>query len=376
MKTTMNKALRILAWPAFKNRGPYNVLLYSSMQQLGVTVDEFSARRVLLGRYDIVHLHWPEYCVNGRGVLASLFWSGALFGAMCWVRLRGAKVVWTVHNLQSHLQHHPTIERVFWKIFTALLNGYISLTESGGERARQRYPSLHRKPGFVIPHGNIRDAYRGVEISRDEARQRLGISQSARVVGFFGAVERYKGIMQLAEAFSRLEDDRAILCVAGKCFLDAEDRKHIEDIAARDGRVLLRLQYIPDAEAAAYVRAADLVALPFRDILNSGSAILALSLDRPILVPAKGAMMELQSFSGADWVRLYSDELTSAILQQHLDAAVEEAGTRGRCRALQFGWAGLEWKDLAQLTLHAYQSLLGPASQYRTNARTSGDLAA
>src|SRR5512147_63156 len=97
----MNHALRVLAWPAFKNPGPYNRLLYSSMQELGATVEDFSAWRVLSKRYDIVHLHWPEYCVNGRGRLASLFWSCALFGAMWWVRMRGSKVVWTVHNLQS-----------------------------------------------------------------------------------------------------------------------------------------------------------------------------------------------------------------------------------------------------------------------------------
>jgi beta-1,4-mannosyltransferase len=368
----MNNALRILAWPAFKNRGAYNVLLYGNMQQLGATVEELSAWRVLSRRYDIVHLHWPEYCVNGRGALASLFWSCALFGAICWVRIRGGRVVWTVHNLQSHQQQHPVIERYFWRILTGLVNAFISLTDTGFEQARQRHSALGTKRGFVIPHGNIRDAYPGIEILREQARLRLGIAQSARVVGFFGSVERYKGILELVETFSAMGDTRAVLCVAGKSDLAPEERERIEDIAARDPRVLLQLKYITDAEVAAYVRAADLVVLPFREILNSGSAVLALSLDRPVLVPAKGAMMELQQFAGAEWVRLYSGELTSMTLQQHLDAAIEGAARRGRCRALESGWAGLDWKDLAQLTLNAYQSVIGPAPQYSTKIRTSG----
>ncbi|HKT51190.1 MAG TPA: glycosyltransferase [Candidatus Angelobacter sp.] len=368
----MSNALRILAWPAFKNRGAYNVLLYGKMQELGATVEEFSAWRVLSKRYDIVHLHWPEYCVNGRGALASLFWSCALFGAICWVRMLGGKVVWTVHNLQSHQQQHPLLERYFWRILTALVNAFISLTDTGFEQARQRHPALGTKRGFVIPHGNIRDAYPGVEILREEARLRLGIAQSARVVGFFGSVERYKGITELMEAFSALGDPRAFLCVAGKSYLTPQEREHIEHIASHDRRVLLQLKYIPDAEVACYIRTADLVLLPFREILNSGSAVLALSLDRPVLVPAKGAMMELQQFAGAEWVRLYSGELTSMTLQQHLDAAIEGAARRGRCRALESGWAGLDWKDLAQLTLNAYQSVIGPASQYRAKIRTSG----
>lgn len=371
----MSNALRILAWPAFKNRGPYNVLLYRNMQELGATVDEFSAWRVLSGKYDIVHLHWPEYCVNGRGTFAAWFWCCALFAAMCWVRLRGAKVVWTVHNLQSHLQQHPITERYFWRMLTGLLTAYIGLTESGGERARDKYPWLRGKPGFVIPHGNIRDAYSGVEISREQARSRLGIAQSAKVVGFFGSVERYKGITELVETFLALKDSSAVLWIAGKSYLSPRERQRIDHIAAHDRRILLEFRHIPDAEIASYIRAADLVVLPFRAILNSGSAVLALSLDRPVLVPAKGSMSELQQFAGAEWVRLYAGELMTETLQQHLEAAIEGAATRGRCRALECGWAGLDWRDLAQLTLNAYHFVIGSGPQHRANVRTSGRFA-
>ena len=372
LELNMSDTLRILAWPAFKDSARYNQLLYTNMQALGATVEEFSAWRVLSRRYHIVHLHWPEYCVNGRGRLASLFWSCALFGAICWVRMLGGKVVWTVHNLQSHHQQHPLMERCFWRILTALVNASINLTNTGFEQARQRHPALGTKPGFVIPHGNIRDAYPETKILRQEARLRLGIAQSAKVVGFFGSVERYKGITELVEAFSALEDPSAVLCVAGKSYLEPQERKHIEHIAARDPRVLLQLRYITDTEVASYIRAADLISLPFREILNSGSAVLALSLDRPLLVPAKGAMRELQEFAGVEWVHLYSGELTPMTLQQHLDAALEGAARRGRCRALESGWAGLDWKDLAQLTLNAYQSVIGRAPQYDTQIRTSG----
>jgi glycosyltransferase involved in cell wall biosynthesis len=155
-----------------------------------------------------------------------------------------------------------------------------------------------------------------------------------------------------------------------------QERAHIEHIAVCDSRVHLRLEYIPDADVASYIRASDLVVLPFREILNSGSAVLALSLDRPVLAPVKGSMHELQQFAGAEWVHLYSGELTSETLQQHLDAAIDGAALRGRCRALESGWAGLGWKDLAQLTLNAYHSVVGSAPQYRPNARRSGKFAA
>jgi len=361
----MSKSLRILAWPAFKAKGsPYNALLYRNMEALGATVEEFTAWRILSTRYDVVHLHWPEYCLNDRGPLASLFWTSALFGAMCWVRLRKGKVFWTVHNLESHGQQYPAAERRFWRIFTSLLNGYICLTKEGGDQARQRYPALSKIQGFVIPHGNIRDAYPGVEISRNAARSRLGIDPSAKVVAFFGCVAPYKGVPELVEKFSSLHDRQAVLLVAGKCSLAAAERKRIEEIAACDSRVRLRLEYVPHAEVAVYIRAADLMVLPFREILNSGSAVLALSLDRPVLVPARGAMKELQEFAGAEWVNLFSGDLTAEALKRQLDWAVASASTRGRCRVLQLGWKGLNWRSIAELTLDAYHHVRGSAERF------------
>jgi hypothetical protein len=87
-------------------------------------------------------------------------------------------------------------------------------------------------------------------------------------------------------------------------------------------------------------------------------------------------MHELQQFAGAEWVHLYSDELTPQTLQQHLHAVVKSEAMRGRCRPLEAGWAGLDWKDLAELTLNAYRCVIGPPPQYRSKVSTSGEGAA
>ena len=68
------------------------------------------------------------------------------------------------------------------------------------------------------------------------------------------------------------------------------------------------LRYISDEETQIYLRASDLVVLPYRDILNSGSALLALSFDRPVWLPEGNLADDLRDVVGEAWV--YSGELT------------------------------------------------------------------
>ncbi len=121
----------------------------------------------------------------------------------------------------------------------------------------------------------------------------------------------------------------------------------VREAAGGDPRVRLALGHVPDQDVQHYLRAADLVVLPFRDITNSASALLALSFDRPVLVPARGAMGELQALAGADWVSTYDGDLTPEMLVAALDWALRRPSGAPRLEAL-------EWPEIARQTLSAY----------------------
>jgi hypothetical protein len=89
-------------------------------------------------------------------------------------------------------------------------------------------------------------------------------------------------------------------------------------------------------------------------VLNSGSAMLALSFDRPVLVPRQGALEELRQQVGSDWVRTYTGELAAPALEE----AVEWA-TRLPAGAV----APLErfsWDRIATATIEVYRQVLSP----------------
>lgn len=341
--------MRIIARPAFRERtgNPYNWLLYTHIAELGHHVEEYSPAAIIKGGFDVWHLHWPEFFLNERNIL--LVWRrlATTFGLLTAARARGTRVIWTVHNLQAHEALHPALERRFWDRFTALVDGYIYLSEAGKEQILSRFPRLENLPGFFIPHGHYRGIYPD-RISREEARAKLGLSLSQPVIACFGNIRPYKGIPHLIRTFRKIAGDGKILLVAGRSEWE-ELSNEIRSEAAPEPGVRLTLGHIPEEDVQLYLRAADLVVLPFREIFNSGSALLALSFDRPILVPKKGSLSELRKRVGDAWVRTYSGELTPDSLSDALEWSLQ------RTRPARPDLEAYNWAQIAASTVEAYR---------------------
>jgi beta-1,4-mannosyltransferase len=306
--------LRVLAWP-IDPANPYTTSLYAQMGP-HVHVDKFSPGE-LIHRYDVWHVHWPEALLNIRNPALATFKISAFLAMIDLVRLRGGKIVWTVHNLRAHDALHPVLEARFWRRLILRVDGLISLSETGLAMARERFPRLRRLPAAVIPHGHYRDLYPSCTV---DARAELDIAANARVILFFGEVRGYKNVDGLLRAFRDVEASNAVLLIAGSPS-DASLSKSIAKQAALDGRVRLALRFIERDRVARFFAAADLVVLPYRLILNSGSALLALSFNRPVLLPDLGSMGDLKNDFGSDWVNTFSSNLDAAELEHALDWA-------------------------------------------------------
>ncbi len=338
-----------MAWPAFKAENPYNVRLAEEMAALGVKVREFSARELLLRPPGVFHTHWPDIVLNSPGAPRGAFRAAGFLALTAAARLRGTRVVWTAHNLQSHERRHPRLERLFWRLLLPMLSGFIALTEGGRAAAMARFPVLRRRPGFVVPNGDYTGVYPDT-VSALEAKRALGLPPNVPVIGFVGQVRPYKNVAHLIRTFQGLPTTEARLVIAGRPNSPAT-RRDIVDAAGVNPRITLALEHVPDDRIQIYLRASDLVVLPFADVLNSGSALLALAFDRPVLVPRLGAMGELQALAGEDWVRTYGGDLSPVELSQALGWARERPRTR--CRALD----QLGWDVIAARTVEAYRAL-------------------
>jgi glycosyltransferase involved in cell wall biosynthesis len=359
------KIVRVLARPAFRNRlqNPYNALIYTAMLEQGAQVSEYYGGGWLFGQHDVFHIHWPESAFN-HGLVGAWLTSRVLLTAMDRLRRQGTRCIWTAHNLAAHERRFPKAEARAWRAFNARLDGFISLTSHGLVAVRERFPELRDVPGFAVAHPHFRGAYPDT-LTREQARARLGIAADTRVISYLGRILEYKNVPELVRVFLRsvaapgASDTRPWqLLVAGQPRSQAQVEQ-VTQACSGDARVHLWLRHIASDELQLFLRAADLVVLPYREIFNSGSALLALSFDRPVLMPSSPTSLDLRESCGADWVHVY-DSLTPDVLRATLEAA-ERLPERD-------GVPGLRARDpqlIAAQTLAAYRAVIEQAARAR-----------
>ncbi|ASJ16047.1 glycosyltransferase [Thermococcus chitonophagus] len=345
--------MRIIASPAYRNKSvnPYNYLLYMHISELGVEVEDFSISKVLKEKWDIWHIHWPEGYLNRKSLIKSSVLTTSLMGMIQFLRMKGVKVVWTAHNITTHERYHPKIEEKFWKVFTRQINGYITLSKTGKLELLKRYPHLRDVPGFVIPHGHYRGIYPNY-VSKEKARELLDLPLDSIVITFIGQIRKYKNVPHLIRVFCEIPDKNIYLVIAGKPSNQKIKRQiRISTMKCSD-RIRTYLRFIPKEEVQIFLNSADLIVLPYSEIYHSGTALLALSFNRPVLVPNRGAMWELQMEVGKKWVMIYEPELTPHILEQAIDWAIN-TNRQSNAPLSQFNW-----EKIAKMTIKAYERIL------------------
>ena len=279
----------------------YLACLWSSVQPYGVEVAGFQISELIAQERkanqktgDVLHLHWiSKYC-NFDGPSLKRKAKSALqalknLNKFFFLRYKGYQIVWTVHNTLSHDCSAPLLEHGFRWVLSRLCNDVIVMSEYSRQQFARMYGRTKRV--HVVPHGNYIGVYPN-EISRTDARRQLSIAPHQTVILHLGQIRPYKGIDYLLETFNQLKNPDVVLLIAGSC-PNPDLLTKIQHAAQGDPRILLQLKFIQDEDIQIYMNACNWVVLPYQKILNSGSALLALSFGRPVIVPQQGVLTEL-----------------------------------------------------------------------------------
>jgi beta-1,4-mannosyltransferase len=280
---------------ALNSESPDNDCLYPAMEKLGVEVrlGVQSGRWLVknLSDVDYVHIHWPSQFYDYSGRWRSIYGFAIFLFILMLARWRGARLVWTVHNLYPHEPCIiPRLDIWARHLLVRAASIFFVFGRAAAAEVAAEFPAT-RDRIVVIDHGHFIGYYPST-IERQEARARLGLDDREGVFLFFGLCKPYKNLEGLIEAFSRLRED-ATLVIAGN-FQDPGYESRIRTLIAPLGtRVLLHAGYVRNEDVQIYFKACDVVVAPFLRILNSGTAILALSFGRPFIGPAFGTLREV-----------------------------------------------------------------------------------
>lgn len=310
------------------------------------------------GRVDVLHLHHLRHHYSVKEQFSSIKLLVKFVGKLLLARLLGYRIVWTIHNMYPHEKLEPqVVGRLAHRAVAQIATAIIVHCEYAREAlAREFY---RRRNVYTIAHPSYTGSYPNT-LSKHEARVRLGLSNQQQVFLFLGTIRPYKGIDRLVEAFRKLPGDNLRLVIAGKPW-HTMPKYELEAIAQGDKRILVVPRFIPDADLQLYFNAADAVALPYTDILSSGSALLAMSFGCPLVAPAIGCLTEMITTDiGVLYDPLDPDGLYKALLQaQSLD--LETLGQNAYEQATRLTWA-----DMAQKTLRVYRSEKDIETQIQT----------
>lgn len=296
----------------------------------------YTPRSVLRRRWNVLHIHWPEILIADTNVIRHVVKLVVLLFVVAKTRVTKAKVVRTVHNEVPH-ETIGRIDSCVVRMLDRLVDQYVVLNESQLGRDR-------RKPTAHIQHGHYGDVF-------DQHVRTSTIQRDANRFVFFGRINRYKGVGELVEAFATLDDEGLRLRVVGKPTDDL--RYELEGAIRKDCRVTYDFAFIPDRQLVEEVIASSVVVLPYEEMNNSGCLLVALSLNRPVLVPRSPANEAVAREAGDAWVQMYDGDLTG----EHLVAALAHARALLADSTGRPQFTGRDWSQVGRRHHELYKSI-------------------
>lgn len=336
---------------------PYHHLLFEALENCEVNILQKPIPYILpLTRaiikndsVDIIHLDWlyKFYMVDDftQSVLLNTIITAIrtinFILDLLFVKVLRVKIVWTVHNKYHHERRYFLIE---WATNIIVGNVSDSITvkcDSAKKTISRIYKITDPSKIYTVPDGNYIHAY------RSDMQKNIGEfipeSNNKFIYLYFGSIRPYKGVKRLIRVFHSINVKNAELWIVGNP-MNESIGKEIYQLASRDERVHTRLEYIPDEEVQYYMNGADVLVLPYQDILNSGTVYLGMSFGKPIIAPSIGCIPNTVHEENDLLYEHDSDRELGLQLRKARRKDLSDISRANKDRASQYSWENIAEK--------------------------------
>lgn len=293
--------------PAWGGANPYTGLFADALVAAGCNVQ---ALRGWPRGGGVLVLHWPDEFFVHHGMKSAAKALLSLARLSVAKKRSGLRIFWVAHNVTPHANGGRSFG-LARRWFFRLVDGIMFLSQSSRGEVLAAYPSLNDKPSIILAHG----VYPSVDTA---PALRDPVPAGSVHLVLAGLLKRYKAPDLATRLVAAHEEDDVRLTVAGKCD-DLALVHELAGVAASCDRVDLRFGFLDDADMERLIDQGDALLLPYSQILNSGSALMALSRYRPVIAPAIGSLPELRSQVGEGWMWLYDGALDAEKLREAIE---------------------------------------------------------
>ena len=215
----------------------------------------------------------------------------------------------------------------------------------------------------VIRHP-LNDEFPMTDLTVSDAKRRLGLSADEKVILCFGRIKPYKGIEYLLAAFKRLtaSGQGYRLIVAGEvqrgndAYLSTLKQSVVQE--HERGLITFKTQFIPDEEIEVYLKAADVLVLPYVDIFQSGVLFLGYSFGLPVIATDVGSFREEIVEGETGYICRAADpiDLAGTIVTYFRSALYRDPHRQQKIR--RHAEVHHSWGAVADLTRNVYEELI------------------
>lgn len=258
---------------------------------------------------DIIHFQWPEgiFGLFGHHVTGNEL--EQVGQRLVLLKERGIRLFMQIHNLKPHTNKDPNVLRLYELLYSQA-DVMVHMGNYSRELLQPQYPNAQH---VVIPH-HIYDNVLPFSVSQQEARQRLHLPQSKKIILSFGKFRNDKErnfVLDLKNKCSHSPQLSIVNCQSSLFLMPGFYRETLHTWNPKKfvTRLFHTLNYrvkgikfsnevIPDDRMQCYYCAADVVLIQRLDILNSGNLPMAFAAGKVVVGPDVGNVGQILHDTG------------------------------------------------------------------------------
>jgi glycosyltransferase involved in cell wall biosynthesis len=316
------------------------------------------------------------YSCGARPKIFHILWNNKLKHLdrtllMVCYRLLGKKVVLTAHNVNMAQRDgkDSRLNRLTLKIQYRLSDHIFVHTKKMKDELAEQF-GVRADAVTVIPYG-INNAVPNTAITSPKAKERLGIKTSERTILFYGNIRSSKGLHHLVTAFHLLahKHPEYRLIIAGEpkkgCEQYVRDVQDIINAHSSRDRVIQRIGYVPDSETELCFKAADVLALPYDHIFQSGVLFVGYAYGLPVIASDVGSLREDVLEGKTGFLCKPCDPIDlAATIEKYFDSNLFKDLESHRQKIRAYACRTHSWDVVGEMTRAAYLNLLGSSRSY------------